>query len=74
MPTQIEITEHLGFSQKSVSQTMSKLDLDRTFATMDEIRLAYLNCLRAVAAGHISSEGLDLVAEKNKDLSCTAKA
>ena len=45
---------------------MMKLSLDWRTATMDEIRLAYIGRLRAEASGHVSSDGLDLVAEKAK--------
>ena len=66
MPTQREIAEHLGISQAAVSKAMMKLSLDWRTATMDEIRLAYIGRLRAEASGHVSSDGLDLVAEKAK--------
>lgn len=66
MPTQAEIAEHLGISQAAVSKAMLKLTVDWRHASMDEIRLAYLNRLRAEAAGHISESGLDLVEEKAK--------
>ena len=45
---------------------MMKLSLDWRTASMDEVRLAYLKRLRAEASGHVSSDGLDLVAEKAK--------
>jgi predicted transcriptional regulator len=66
MPTQAEIAEHLGLSQAAVSKAMMKLTLDWRTSSMDEIRLAYLNRLRAEASGHVSSSGLDLVEEKAK--------
>lgn len=66
MPSQAEIAEHLGVSQAAVSKAMMKLTLDWRTASMDEIRLAYLSRLRAEAAGHVSSSGLDLVEEKAK--------
>ena len=66
MPTQTEIAEHLGLSQAAVSKAMMKLTLDWRTSSMDEIRLAYLNRLRAEASGHVSSSGLDLVEEKAK--------
>ena len=54
MPTQTEIAEHLGLSQAAVSKAMMKLTLDWRTSSMDEIRLAYLNRLRAEASGHVS--------------------
>lgn len=66
MPTQTEIAEHLGLSQAAVSKAMMKLTLDWRTSSMAEIRLAYLNRLRAEASGHMSSSGLDLVEEKAK--------
>lgn len=66
MPTQKEIAEHLGITQQAVSAQMAKLDLDWRAADMDQIRLAYIARLRAEAAQHISSSGLDLVEEKAK--------
>lgn len=66
MPTQKEIAEHLGITQQAVSAQMKKLDLDWRNATIDEIRLAYIERLRAEAAQHVSSSGLDLVEEKAK--------
>lgn len=64
MPTQDEISKHLGIAQQVVSRTMAKLSIDWKTASMDEIRLAYIERLRKEAASHISADGLDLVAEK----------
>lgn len=64
MPTQTAIAEHLGISQPAVSGQMSRLEIDWRAATLDEIRLAYIKHLRAVAAGHSSETGVDLAAER----------
>lgn len=66
MPTQQEIADHLGISQQAVSSQMRPLSIDWRNASMTEVRLAYLNHLRAQAAGHVSSTGDDLVAERVK--------
>ena len=50
MPTQNEIAEHLGISQKSVSVQMSNIGLDYKSMSMDEIRLAYIDHLRDMAS------------------------
>ena len=64
MPTQQQIADHLGISQPAVSQQMAPLGLDWKTASLDQIRLAYLDRLRAQAAGHRASDGTDLVAER----------
>jgi hypothetical protein len=64
MPTQKKIAEHLGMSQQAVSSQLAVLKIDISKATLDEIRLAYLEHLRAVAAGHRSSDGIDLARER----------
>lgn len=64
MPTQKEIAEHLGISQQAVSAQMAPLGIDWTNSTMTRIRLAYLEHLRAVAAGHRSADGMDLARER----------
>lgn len=64
MPTQVQIAEHLGMSQQAVSQQLAPLGVDWRIASMDEIRLAYLNHLRNVAAGHRSVDGMDLARER----------
>lgn len=64
MPTQQEIATHLGMDQGAVSRHLGVLGLDWKTASMDEIRLAYLKHLRAVAAGHQSADGVDLTYER----------
>jgi len=64
VPTQVEIAEHLGMSQQAVSKQLAQLGLDWSTATMDEIRLAYLEHLRGLAAGHRTSDGMDLTRER----------
>jgi hypothetical protein len=64
MPTQQQIAAHLDLSQKAVSELMSELAIDWKKASIDEIRVAYVRRLRAVAAGHKSSSGDDLVRER----------
>ena|GEM_PF-3931638 len=43
---------------------MERLAIDWKAATLDEVRIAYLNHLRAQAAGHRSEDGHDLVRER----------
>ena len=64
MPTQQEIATHLGMDQGAVSRHLGVLGIDWKAASMDEIRLAYLKHLRSVAAGHMSSDGVDLTYER----------
>ena len=64
MPTQKKIAEHLGMSQQAVAQQLVALGIDWKTASLDEIRLAYIEHLRAVAAGHRSQDGLDLAHER----------
>lgn len=64
MPSQTEIAEHLGMNQSEVSRHMAVLDLDWKTTSMDQIRLTYIAHLRGVAAGHRSSDGMDLARER----------
>lgn len=64
MPTQQEIADHLGISQQAVSAQMAPLGIDWKNETMERVRLRYLEHLRAVAAGHRSSDGMDLARER----------
>lgn len=64
MPTQKKIAEHLGMTQQAVSQQLAALKIDVKTATLDEIRIAYIEHLRGVAAGHRSSDGFDLARER----------
>ncbi len=43
---------------------MQKLSIDWKSVSLDEIRLAYIRNLRGVAAGHRSTDGLDLTHER----------
>ena len=64
MPTQKQIAAHLDLSQAEVSKLMADLGIDWKTAGLEEIRVAYIRKLRAVAAGHRSSDGLDLTHER----------
>lgn len=64
MPTQQQIADHLGMDQAAVSRHLGALSLDWKTASMDEIRVAYIKHLRAVASGHMSSDGVDLTLER----------
>lgn len=64
MPTQKQIAEHLDLSQAEVSKLMGELAIDWRKTPLDEIRVAYIRKLRAVAAGHRSSDGMDLTRER----------
>ena len=64
MPTQQQIADHLGLDQSAVSRHLGALGLDWKAATLDEVRVAYIKHLRAVAAGHMSQDGVDLTYER----------
>ncbi len=64
MATQVEIAEHLGMSQQAVSKQLAQLGIDSSTATLDEIRLAYIEHLRGLAAGHRTHDGMDLTRER----------
>nr|WP_316642872.1 MarR family transcriptional regulator [uncultured Roseateles sp.] len=64
MPTQTDIGDHLDLSQAEVSKLMAELEIDWRVVGMDDIRVAYIRKLRAVAAGHKSSDGMDLTRER----------
>ncbi len=64
MPTQIEIGAHLGLEQSVVSRHMSQLGIDWRTASMDEVRLAYIEHLRAVAAGRVDENARLLTLER----------
>ena len=51
-------------SQQAVSQQLAPLGIDWKTASMEAIRLAYIEHLRAVAAGHRSTDGFDLARER----------
>ncbi|MBI3479131.1 MAG: MarR family transcriptional regulator [Nitrosomonadales bacterium] len=64
MATQQQIAEHLDLSQQQISNIMARLGIDWKTASMDHVRIAYIRHLRVVAAGHESSGGDSLVAER----------
>jgi hypothetical protein len=64
MPTQQQIAEHLDISQQQISELMQKLNINWQADTLDQIRVAYIRNLRSVAAGHRSSDGMDLTRER----------
>lgn len=64
MAAQKQIAEHLDLSQQAVSEMLKRLGIDWLSATLDEIRVAYIRNLRAVAAGHKSGVGDDLTHER----------
>lgn len=64
MATQQDIADHLGVNQSEISRHMAGLGIDWKTATLDEVRLAYLVHIRAVAAGHRSHDGMDLTRER----------
>lgn len=64
MSTQKQIAEHLDISQQEISKLMADLAIDWKKTPLEEIRVAYIRKLRAVAAGHRSSDGLDLTHER----------
>lgn len=64
MPTQTEIALHLGMNQSEVSRHMEKLGINWKTATLQEVRLAYIEHLRGQAAGHLADDGTSLVQER----------
>lgn len=62
--SQSEIADHLDLSQKGVSQFLEQSGINWRTSSLAEIRIAYINKLRAQAAGHRSEDGLDLVRER----------
>lgn len=64
MPTQKVIGAHLDLDQAAVSRMLAELGIDWKKAGLDDIRLAYIRKLRAVAAGHKADNGSDLIAER----------
>lgn len=64
MLTQKKIAEHLDLSQPAVSGVLEKLGLDVKVASLEQVRVAYIRNLRAVAAGHRSDDGMDLTRER----------
>lgn len=64
MTTQKQIAVHLDLSQAEVSKLMAELQIDWKTAPIEQIRVAYIRKLRAVAAGHKSSDGMDLTRER----------
>jgi len=58
MVTQQEIADHLGISQPAVVKQLKTLGIDDwKEKTLDEIRLAYIERLRATASGYASLDG-----------------
>jgi predicted transcriptional regulator len=58
MLTQKEIADHLGISQPAVAKQLKTLGIDDWQSkTLDEIRLAYIDRLRATASGYASLDG-----------------
>lgn len=55
--TQKEIAEHLGMTQQAVSKTLGKMGIEWQSMSLDEVRLAYIQRLREVAAGYASIDG-----------------
>lgn len=64
MATQQQFAEHLDMSQQQISNIMARLGINWKTANMDHVRIAYIRHLRVVAAGHESSGGDSLVAER----------
>lgn len=64
MPTQNQVAEHLDISQPQVSGLMERLGIDWRTASLDFIRVAYIQNLRAQASGHRAENGTDLVHER----------
>lgn len=60
MPTQLEIAEHLGLSDRKVRDILKNLGMDHRGSSMDEIRLAYISDLREKAAGRQQNGEMDL--------------
>ena len=64
MATLKQIAEHLGFGVPEAGRHMKMLGINYVEVSMDEIRIAYLERLRKVAAQTMSEDGVDLVKER----------
>lgn len=64
MLRQIDIAEHLDMSERRLRDILKSLNLDHRENSLDEIRVAYIQDLRAKAAGTMSDDGFDLVKER----------
>ena len=64
MATQQEIADHLDLSKTEVSKWLAEVGIDWKKTSLDVIRVTYIQKLRAVAAGHRSSTGVDLTHER----------
>lgn len=62
------VADHLDLSQQAVSQLLQRLGCDLATATLDQIRVAYIRHLRAMAAGQggdaLAAERLRLTAAR----------
>lgn len=64
MPSQKAIAEHLDLSQPEVSGFLAESGINWRTTDLAAIRVAYIRKLRAAAAGHRSTDGGDLIAER----------
>ncbi|MBF0448196.1 MAG: hypothetical protein HQL67_08360 [Magnetococcales bacterium] len=64
MTTQREIAKHLDLSERHVRDLLKELGLPAKNADIDQVRIAYIRHIRAVASRHKSESGLDLVQER----------
>jgi phage terminase Nu1 subunit (DNA packaging protein) len=65
--TQQLIATHLDLSQVEVGKLMADLGIDWKASDLATIRIAYIRKIRAVAAGHKSHDGIDLVAARARN-------
>jgi len=63
-PKQAVIAEHLDMSERAVREFLEKVSIDHKKNTLTQIRLAYIQHMREVAAGRAAEGGLDLAAER----------
>ena len=61
---QEDISAHLDLSVRKVRDLLQKLGIDYKTTSLDQIRVAYIQDLRATASGHRSADGMDLMAER----------
>jgi hypothetical protein len=64
VPTQQQIADHLFMAQPTVHKHLARLAIDWTTASLDEIRVAYIEHLRSLTQTGRSSDGPELTRER----------
>ncbi len=64
MATQIEISAHLGMSDRNLREVLPKIKMDHKVDSLDDIRLAYIAYLRDQASGHSDGNGNNIISTR----------